>query len=380
MDTLRDKTIVIVCSDPGAAQVVLLLHSILSAQHAQIRVIARHSGKKIAQNMNISVESRHQAYGSYSDIIRYLREERVDAIVTGTSLKDDIERMYIRAGTSLGILTLSFIDWWTSIRARFSYTRRKKIILPDWVGVVDDHAAALVRSTLGRTVNVVVMGHPYLTAIARQKHLSTTQKREIIKELQLIVGASTIVFFPEPLYPKTGFNQFIIFQKIIQEIYQMLKKNPALKVNLILKFHPNGQQPRLLSRYRRLVAFSSNPRIVVRYVCNEYSVGALIDLADFVWGMNTTPLLEGMLRGKLVSSFLPDVSIPGIPFTREAGFCQSVDTYDKIIPLVKRLMTDQKFVRMALLKQKKYILPKKDFAQTMIHLLTSYVSSSHPRW
>lgn len=367
MQSFEGKKVLLVCSDPGAAQAVLLLHPPLCQRGATVTTVARHFGARLARQGSLPLEKRSLAYGGLQKVRRYLKINRPDCIITGTSLSDDLERNYIQEGKQLGIPTISFVDWWTRVKERFIHLRTYKAVVPDWICANNQQIAADLRKWR-KNVRVRTVGHPYLSKIVKQPVLSWKSRQNLRRALRLAVPGKIVLFFPEPQFPPTGFDQFRIFTEILKAVRGVAH----LSLNLILKFHPNGQQPALIRRYHDLVEQYGYPRLRVRFVLNQHPVLELIDLADLVWGMNTTPLLEAMLRGKLVSSFAPQVE-QGVPFSKAAGFCPSAGAYSEIAPLVRALLTDSQFVRRAVARQKRYRLPQDDFIKSVISLIQSLV-------
>ncbi|UCC95300.1 MAG: hypothetical protein JSW40_00705 [Candidatus Omnitrophota bacterium] len=363
---LRGKRICIVCSDPGAAQGALLLNSALRKQGVKISVVARGAAKKIANRLGIRIVNRQNAYSGCRPIRFYLQANTFDCVITGTSLYDDLERNYIKAARKLGIYTISFIDWWTNYRQRFIHSRTNKLYLPDVVCVVDKIAARRCCREFGRSTRILITGNPYLSRIMKGRNKRGGEKKTLLIQLGLKTSLKTILYFAEPLY--RGYNQFEIFQKIVSAL-QKVTESANTRMNLIVKFHPSGKDPYIYRRYRKIVRSILEEKCFTKFVNQQYNVGMLIESADYVWGINTTPMLEAMLKGKLVSSLLPKNHFVDIPFLKRAGFCPSADAYEQFPRLVKNLLTNEKFVRKAIIRQRRYKMPKENFVRTITTLL-----------
>jgi len=364
---LKGKKIMVVCSDPGASQAVLMLHRKLKRRSHRPIVVARHSGRKIARQFNIEREENGEAYGSYGRIKRYLLKENPSFLITGTSLRDNIERDYIKAARQLDVPTLSVVDWWTNFKKRFVHSTSKELRIPDFIWVMDKGMKKRCPKDIYRKAKIIVGGNPYLSQISKHVKSRKAKRRIVLKALGLDPSRKTILYFAEPLYK--GYNQFKIFEKICEAISEALSEK---KVNIIVKFHPNGQKRKIYKRYGSIANRRLHPAVCAkRFVINKHSASELIEISDYVWGMNTTPMLEAMLKERLVSSFLPDFDVPGVPFLKNADFCPSTNRFSQFRPLIKRLLTDDQFVRMARKRQRGFRMPKGDFTEKILSIIES---------
>jgi hypothetical protein len=366
---LKGKKIIVVCSDPGASQTLPFLIKNLKGNKADVFVIARYSGRYFANERGLNINKNRFAYSNCRAIKRFINQKRPDFIITGTSLRDDLERNYIKASRSLKIPVLSIIDWWTSFRRRFTHSKTKELCIPDWICVVDKVAEKMCREELGNKVNIMVTGNPYFSYISKSGRTSASDKRGVLKKLNLDSDRPTILYLAEPTEPPMGYDQFNIFRHVTQEVSRVAKTYRK-KYNFIIKFHPNGEKSHIYRKYERISNVLDNS-CNISMVRQQYNIGELIDSADYVWGMNTTPLLEAILRGKLVSSFLHDVDFSGVPFAKKANFCPSADDYRQYGALIRNLLTDNGFVRRAIERQKRYRIPKEDFANKICGILKS---------
>ncbi|MDD5072685.1 MAG: hypothetical protein PHX64_02385 [Candidatus Omnitrophica bacterium] len=360
---LNGKKIIMAIRDPGASQAVLLLYRPLKKLGANVCVAARGPGFPLAVEAGTGPDVRRQAQSGYPYICDFVRAERPDLIVTGTSINDDLERDYIKAGKACGVPVVSFIDWWTNFEKRFIYSKTGETCVPDWICVVDGIAEGLCRKYFGNRARIVRTGNPYFSsATAPLRGLGNIRKR-MLRQLSLDPGTKTILYLAEPTEPPVEYNQFKIFERVAGELSKV-SAGYGKSLNLIVKFHPNGEKEDIYRRYGRIAKEKLAGNINVRMVKKKYNASELIASSDYVWGMNTTPLFEAMMRGRLVSSFLPGVDIPGIPFLKMAGYCPSANAYSQFPGLVRSLLTDEKFVRKARLAQKRYEMPRENFFKT----------------
>lgn len=365
MHSARGK-VVLVGSDPGAAQVVFLLYEKLRERGWDVSVVARSAGMRVAEKLHIPITSESDAYSSNETIREYLGREKPNAIVCGTSLEDDLERNYITAGNAFSIPTVAVIDWWMNYKERFVHTKTHALCLPQWVCVNDEGAKGMVEKELGNAVQVLVTGNPYFLDALVRCTVSERDVADVAQGLHLNAGTSTILFIAEPIYPPY-INQFEIFERIAIEVQKNLTAHQK-RLNVIIKFHPSALGEDIQRRYREIAERIFDERCVVRLVA-EYDIHTLIEAADYVWGMNSAPLLEAILRGVLTSSFLPEVPFMGVPFQRAAGFCPSADSFDQFPLLIEKLLVDESWLEVAKKQQKQYSMPKDRFIPTIMDLL-----------
>lgn len=371
---LRGKKIFIVCSDPGASQTAPFLIQSLKKKGVEVALVAQRSGRYFAGELGIDIIKDREAYSDYRSIKRFIKLERPDFVVTGTSLRDDLERNYINASRLFNIPTLSIIDWWTGFNRRFTHSKTKKLCIPDWVCVVDEVARDMLRRELKDKVKIAVTGNPYFSYVAKSAKRPSDSKKYINEGSNLSDGVSTILFLAEPTEPPMGYNQFEIFKRVAKEVRDIAGPY-GRRFNFIIKFHPNGEKPKIYRRYERISNMFLENKCNVRLVKRQYNISMLIDSADYVWGMNTTPLLEAMVRNKLVSSFLHGVDFSGVPFAKKANFCPSADNYSQYHSLITNLLTNEKFAEEAKMKQSKYRVPKEDFGNKICGIIERELSA-----
>jgi hypothetical protein len=365
---LAGKEIFIVCSDPGAAQAVLTLYKDFESCKIKVTVIARKAARFFAINQKIPIYIGKEAYGNIPSIKYFVSLKNPIAVITGTSLVDNLERNYIKSCRELDIPVVSFIDWWSLLKQRFVHTKNRELILPRCICVVDSIAKKSCQEIFGRKIKIEITGNPYLSKILKLS--KKYNKAGILKVLRIDDKLRTILFFAEPIGEFDTFNQFEIFKRIIIELAKICDLS-GRHYNIIIKFHPNGEKEKIYRRYALLCKKFLGDRCPVVFVKKKFNAPELIAVADYVWGMDTTPLLEAILRGRLVSSFLPDVDFSGPPYLRRYKYCPSANSYSQFPKLIKNLMTNRAFVDKALRKQRKYKIPKGNFAYKMFGILAS---------
>ena len=364
---MAGKKILIVCSDPGASQAVLSFYGGLKKRGRRVAVVANRSGRMIAERLGIVRESSKSAYGTEGSIKRYLLSRRPDFVITGTSMRDDLERKYIRLSRALGIPVLSLVDWWTNLEKRFIHAKDKRFCIPDFVWVIDRAMKRNCPDTIKRKAKIIVGGNPYFLKIKEgiKKGARRASRADMLKNLKLDLSRKTIVFFAEPLFK--GFDQFMIFDGLACAISGAVDEKG---INLIIKFHPRGQKKEIYNKYRSIAGNRLDPAACrCRFIADRYTASELIDCADYVWGINTAPMLEAMLKGKPVSSFLPDFDAPGVPFLKSGNICASCDEFGKFEALVKNLLTDKGFVDRAKRSQQRYRMKSGDFAGRIVSVM-----------
>ncbi|RKX93176.1 MAG: hypothetical protein DRP84_08870 [Spirochaetes bacterium] len=353
------KNILLIARDPGATQLLILFAQFLEQNSVHFRFIARGPAETLLKKHRIDFKPFPTT--TFARIRQEILDFQPSFVITGTSLKDRLEVKFIREAKKLGIQVLSVIDWWTSFKERFQLNG--KLVLPDYVVVIDEYSADICEKLFNGRVKIIIGGHPYLCRL-KERRIVSASREELMKKYDLVPLWRTILFLAEPLDGYVRFDQFKIFNHICKEIGNVCKKYKK-NFNLIIKFHPNGEKELIYRRYKKISDFLRNYCRIV-FVKKEYNVQELISISDYIWGMNTTPLLEALLMGKQVSSFLHNgIDFEGIPFMKSAGFCQSCNYFYEYRNTIENLLTDENFVRKVLKRQKRYRLPKDKFCEKL---------------
>lgn len=199
-DWIENRRVLAAFGDPAGAKAVLAFLA-----------LNRNSARAIT-----AVSSR--AYPFYSDYgipVRQFSEksaaewlENADVLLTGTSVPVQIELELIEIASKHGLPSLSIVDHWTSIAARFEKAGRR--IYPDVVGVVDDRARRLAEGEGLPPGRIAVVGNPQHEFL--QAWTPAVSRAAVAESLGTDPAIPYFVYAPEPfsrfgLRAKYGFDE-----------------------------------------------------------------------------------------------------------------------------------------------------------------------------
>lgn len=225
---IENRKILAALSDPAGAKAILAFLSLYGACASKVTVISdrEYSFFKGFDNEVLRAGAKSAA--------EWLVDTEV--LIAGTSYPARLEFDLIDLATRAGITSISFVDHWTNIAARFE--RNGRSVLPDVIGVVDERARSLAQGEGLPAGKLRVIGNPY------HEHLEGWRPKITRDELLASLGLSPhkpyILYAPEPfsrfgLKAKYGFDE-IDGLNLIREARKAL---PDGAFYVVVKGHPN---------------------------------------------------------------------------------------------------------------------------------------------
>jgi hypothetical protein len=213
-----------------------------------------------------------------------------DLVVCGTSFHSELERNAILWANGQGIPSISLIDSWMNLSARYWHPRLNRYCLPTVVSVVDQESRTRLQEELGSGGPCIeVTGQPHLQGLMNLQPDQTVPDSNQVKR---------VLFCSEPMRQaynrngELGYDQFSVFEQLIA-----LFERDASAVVVELKLHPS-EDPQswneLLARHP-----ASGPVQIVR-THDELSLA--FKRADVVLGLISMALLEAVLAARPVYS------------------------------------------------------------------------------
>lgn len=324
-------TILAVAGDPGGANALAPVLRLLSA--GQLRIVAcpyREAGK-LWTDYGITVTPIAD-----SNPAEQLRTEDVSLLLTATSMNGlDCEKSYITVARSLGIPSVSVLDFWSHYCERFADSSGALLYVPDRIAVMD-HAAreGLLRCGIAAE-RLVVTGQPAFDALFDCRHrFSSENYSRTRKSLDVAPQAVLVAFLSQPLSEtvgvKYGYNELTVLQQLIAALADIQEKR-ATRLILLVRPHPR-ENP---GKYRDF----SQPGLDLR-VSNSGDRREVAMAADLVVGMNTVLLFECCLLGCITVSLQPGLIGKDVLPSNHTGWSWPVYNAAQIEPTLERMLFD----------------------------------------
>ena len=272
-----------VFSDPGGAKPILALSESLKPDLVSYKIISDRTYSFID---NFAVEVCKPSLSALDELKNY----RPDFLFTGTSYTSSIELEYLKAAKELAIQSYSFVDHWTSIRARFNYSGAE--IFPDMILVIDERAKQIALNQGIEISRLIIFANPYHQYLEHWK--PTISKPEFLRSLGLHGTNKKIALYaPDPLSnidgsSTFGFDEITATKQLITAVKEIKDS-----YSFVCKLHPNQKPDSLLS-------VIGAEMIVAPH---EIDVNLLIFHADVVIGFFSNLLIEASVMKKPVIRF-----------------------------------------------------------------------------
>ncbi|MBI4389227.1 MAG: hypothetical protein HY580_03525 [Nitrospinae bacterium] len=238
--------------------------------------------------------------------MRVLQDARPKALVCGSSLRDgqlgNIEGRFIAAARSLGIFTISILDFWSNYRARYSSDSRETLdCLPDVICVADESMKeGLVEEGFPES-SIQITGNPHLERLwdIKKNALDKADLLQLRSRLGFLENDFVVSFLSQPIAldhgtEKWGYDENIVMHDLIEALNRSSLPNP---MKLAVKTHPR-ETPR---SWKEL---NQGGRAVMSDFKGE-NVYELLAASDLIVGMTSMLLVEAHLLGLNCVSYQP---------------------------------------------------------------------------
>ncbi|MBT3389865.1 MAG: hypothetical protein HN413_05590 [Chloroflexi bacterium] len=305
------NTILAVAHDPGGAAALKPVLLALGKRSDTILVTLVRNRVSFFDGVGISIENYKPGELSFAQLCEWafaqLNKYAPDLLLTATSGKASVERAFIRTAHQRGIPCLTVLDSWTNYIQRFlepGETRLSLSVLPDTIAVIDDFAAQEMYA-LGFPQEILcITGQPALDELFRWGHSPEARQSQILirRRYGLFPEIPLIVFISQPIeamYPPNtpayrGYTEVDVLKDIMKAV-SALSPRPFL----LVKPHPKENHTKFMP------LFEGNASSAI--VSTESSTEALVQAAELVIGMTSIVLVQGLLLGRKVLSYQPDL-------------------------------------------------------------------------
>ncbi len=302
---IRDKSVLLAFSDPaGALQVLSFAEKYLSLFKSIIAVSDR----------------SHSFYGEFSTNVKFfanndphewLVSNHIDLVITGTSLPLSLEMAFIEASTEISVSSVSLIDHWINMAARFK--KNDDLVLPTWIGVIDDRAKQIAIEEGLPAAKLIITGNAYYELLASWK--PTISRESFLNSMNIPENAVYVLYAPEPL-SKFNLQETYGFTEIdgMKKIYQVMNSILCDNIFIIIKGHANQQHDVFLD-YIKSVSIKN-----IKYT-HQLDIKLCTYFSEFVLGFFSNSLIEANIMKKIVMRPLmmlnPNVNDPFETMTSE---------------------------------------------------------------
>lgn len=310
------KKILLFSRDPGGANAIMPLYGPLVQKGFIVRLFGKDFS--LAKYVNFGLKGLDIGEIITTFTIKmveaFLRKEKPDLIVTGTSADDFVEKYMWKSSEKLGIPSFAILDQWSNYGVRFSpynvdsLTNYKKEpshpFLPTKILVMDEYAKEQVIKEGIPSKRVTAKGHPYFEHLLQQPN-SSGKVLEFKNMHNLSESDYVITYASEPIaeiygntknaIPYLGYTQKTIFQNLQDALRVIVKKTPK-RITCIIKLHSKENK----SSYNDAITSESNQ---LRFVVdNESHPWDVIRSSHLVCGMSSMFLIESaMLQVPIIS-------------------------------------------------------------------------------
>ena len=313
------RKIMLLSRDPGGANTIFPLIDKLKGKGYEVCLYGK----------NIALE-RYKKFGytginiidcmmeiSVNCYMEFLKKEKPDFIITGTSADDFSEKFLWKAAEELHIPTFAILDQWTSYGVRFSKYSMDQLgeyeankchdYLPTKILVMDEFAKSELMQEGIHGDQVLISGQPYFDYLSERS--STFQEKDII-EFRDHVGCTSediLITFASEVISYTygendlsehfcGYTERTIFKEILKVLTKILTIEKK-KVKLMIRPHPKEKA----DCYEEFLGATGNDLFTIQKDAVS-DAWLLMKASDLILGMSSMFLIEAVFFGKPVMS------------------------------------------------------------------------------
>jgi len=338
-DTFKD--IIIVARQAGTAQAFSPLITVLYELDFRITLISFKKASEIFTAKYLPCIK----IAFFDDALNIMNDIATPSfMLTGTSFQADDDALFWNWAKERSIPSLAYVDSWINYKNRFSSGGDAVIAdtLPDYIGVVDKLMYTRIKEFGIPKEKIVVLGNPAFDRAVEYKEAMSTNR------MDKPTDKSIIAFFSEPNSIEYGITpdspSFLGFSeedalRLLIEALGIVGKRSQRNFVVKIKLHPIEDQSILQNKISKFGSFGN---VAVEFT--ELDHLELISCADFIAGMTSTCLYQGMLMDKPVLSLLPNrtKAVDMVDNTDLIKVCENID--DCVIYLNQLIANDAHFI------------------------------------
>lgn len=331
-----NKKILLFSRDPGGANTIIPLINPLRAKGYLVELYGKDFALERYKKSGYEVKNI-VGEGKLCDkkyLISFLRQKRLKAIITGTSIDDLTENYMWKAAEELNIPSFAILDNWINYGLRFL----KYSSLPTKIFVMDEYAKKKIIEEGINKERIIITGQPYLELLLDRAKKS---RKKTSKEHFIITYASEPISTSYKGYTKSKYYLEYDEKSILKELLFALEKIQPLvarKLLVILRVHPKEHK----NKYFDIIA--SHRHAKIDFLADDKSdPWDLIQASDLVCGMSSIFLIEAVILNKPILSIQIESKKPN-PFILETiGKFHSVSSRKDLMSRLKSVIIDGKY-------------------------------------
>jgi hypothetical protein len=250
------------------------------------------------------------------------------AVLTGTSVRADLDSRFWGAARAVGVPSLALLDHWKSYAERFT-VETPFDVLPTVVAVMDDVAAGALVALGCPADRIRVTGQPRFDGLGRA--VSPQERTKARRALGIPPDRRVMVFASQPRAAPHddggGYTQGEALMGWLDAVHAAAPDALAL-----VKVHPVERVDEVAEL---LVGREAPPQTVLLGACPTH---VLVAAADAFCGMTSIVLLDAALRGVPTVSVQQDGDSAVYP-ERYAGLIAVAESPDAILPALEAGLT-----------------------------------------
>lgn len=279
---IENRRVLAAFSDPAGAKAVLAYLNLYRVFSKSITVI---SDREYSFYQEFGFEVLPEKRLSFADWL-----SNCDVLITGTSYPARLELGLIDEAIKVGVPTISLVDHWINIAARYEMQGCR--ILPDVIGLVDEHAKKLAESEGLPTDRLHVIGNPHHEYLNNWK--PTISKNNLLSSLGLDIKKPFFLYVPEPI-SRFGLKVKYGFDEIdgLNLLRQARREVAGMEFSIIVKAHPNQDHQIFIDN----LAENNDPDTIY---LTDGDINTLCVHAQAVIGFFSNALIEATILGATV--------------------------------------------------------------------------------
>jgi hypothetical protein len=261
------KKVLICCNDSGGAN--LIYHWYLKK-------------KNIYNFFFYNSGPAKKIFGKKNILYKTLKKKKFDFVVTGTSVKSNIEKKVRSIFKNKDIRSIVYIDHYTNYNQRFFY--KNKYLFPDEIWCHDIYSYKKCKKIIKKKSLIKLKKNYYLEYAKKKiKKFSLQKTRPKTK---------TCLFLSEPIQKKIN----ITIDQICNRINFFLKKK-KIKI-LYIKLHPSENITNMRYVMNKIQSKQTKVTII------KYNLFKWIGYSNYIVGLRSYAMVVSLYSGKLTYSLL----------------------------------------------------------------------------
>ena len=332
--------------DPGGANTLVPVVPALQARGHVASLFGKDAALARFRAAKLAVTDARAAFDcdTIDGVRQFLRHDRADVIVTGTSADDFTEKYLWMAAEELGIPSLAIVDQWLNYGIRFARFGVSQIdeyerapshpYLPTRIGAPDEVARAEMIAAGLPAARIVVCGQPYFELVRRAAG-DQAEAEQFCVAHKIAPTDRVVIFASEPITTTFGdagkrhygYTELTIIDSLIRALSQL-----GAPLVLVIRPHPKEGAS-------HFAAVAARPGVRVE-LDDSKAPWPLMMRADLVCGMSSMYLLEAATLKRPIMSIQIGLACPDPFLLSRSGIVNTVTSDDELVARLRRALLE----------------------------------------